>query len=122
MSEEQKKEKTKFRISLKTNFKQIIVIIFILAFILSIPFIVNYIQSPTKISLKENITQTMESFKPSTISNGDEFLVTLPLVNVDLNLSIIKKNPKLLTYAGLAFLSLAILIGITLPKNIFKKD
>ncbi len=120
--EEQKEEKKKFRISLKTNFKQVIVIIFTLAFILSIPFIVNYIQSPTKISLKENISQTIESFKPSTTSNGDEFIVTLPLINTDVNLSIIKKNPKLLTYAGLALLSLAILIAITILKNIFKKD
>lgn len=122
MPEEKKEKKTKFKISLKTNFKQVIVIVFLLGLILSIPFIITYIQSPTKISVKESISQTIESFKPATSSNGDEFIVTLPLLNTDLNLSILKKNPKLLTYAGLALLSLAILIGITILKNIFKKD
>lgn len=122
MTEEQKEKKTKFKISLKTNFKQVIVIIIVLALILSIPFIITYIQSPTKISVKESITQTIDSFKSTTSSNGDEFILTVPIINLDLNLSILKKNPKLLTYAGLAFLSLAILIGITLLKNLFKKD
>ena len=122
MAEEKKERKSKFRVSLNTNFKQVIVIIIVLSLILSIPFVINYIQSPTKISLKENIAQTIESFKTSTSSNVEEFIVTLPILNVDINLSVIKKNPKLLTYAGLAFLSLAILIGISLVKNIIKKD
>jgi len=119
---EKKKKESNFHISFQVNFKQIIVIIFILAIILSIPFIINYISSPTKISIKDSISQTIKSIKTPSSSSDDEFIVTIPLLNTNVDLSILKKNPKLLTYAGLALLSLAILIAISLVKNLLKKD
>ncbi len=110
-------EDTHFKPSLKVNFKQIIVIILILSAFAFIPFVVNYINNPDKTSIKEIFTQTIESFKIKTTKTDEPFLVEIPIIEKNIDLTVLKQNPQLLTYSGLGFISISIILGIALIKH-----
>lgn len=107
-----------FKPSIKVDFKQIVIIILILSVFVAIPFIINYVQNPNKGSIKETITQTIESFKIKTFETDSPFTVNIPIINKDVDLTIIKQNPQLVTYIGLGMIAVAILVGIALIKNL----
>lgn len=113
-------KQSSFRLSLDINFKQIIVILLILAILFSIPLAVGYIQSPDKTSLNEILNSTVETFRLKTEETDSPFMLTIPVVNTDVDLTIVKQNPQLITYAGLFFVTISILIGIALIKNLRK--
>lgn len=107
-----------FKPSININSKQVITIIIILLVFVSIPFVINYFQSPNKGAIKETIAQTVESFKIKTFETDSPFTVNIPIINKDLDLTIIKQNPQLVTYIGLGMITVAILVGIALIKNL----
>jgi hypothetical protein len=106
-----------FKPSLHVNFKQVIIIVVILAIIVSIPFIIGFVQNPEKLS---NVVADIKDdfqIKTNSADSKDSLIVTLPIVPVKVNLTIFKQNPQLLTYFGLACIALAILIAITIARS-----
>lgn len=111
-----------FKPSVKIDFKTLIIIIIVLGLIFSIPFLISFIRSGGTGSLGETFKETLAGFKISTEGDsGNPFIITIPILNVDLNLTVVKQNPRLIVYVGLALFSMAILIGITLIRSLAKK-
>ena len=113
-------KESKFKISFKANSKQLIAIIIIIIIFILIPFIISYIGNPDKRNITEIIKTTTESFKIKNYETDSPFLITIPIVNKSINLTIIKQNPQLVTYTGLFLFTVAIIIGISLISNITK--
>ena len=114
--------KNPFKPEIKINFKQIILIILILGTIACIPFVISYIQNPDKRSIGEIVETTIASFKISTVTEADTpFTLTIPIITQEIDITILKKNPQLITYSGLGFVAFAVLIGITLMRSLAKK-
>jgi hypothetical protein len=109
-----------FKPSVKVDAKQIIIIIVILATIAAIPFVINFVRSGGSSSFSQTISDTLEDFKIKTGDDDSPFLVTIPIINTELNLTVVKQNPQLVIYLGLAFITIAILVGVTLIRSLSK--
>jgi hypothetical protein len=121
----QKKSKSKklsaFRLSLaKVTTKQVIIIVLLVSCFISIPFIVDYLQSPEKVSLQESISTTFENLKFKYEETDQPFMIKLPIINTEINLTVFKQNPQLITYIGLGFVTISLIMGITLLRNMRK--
>jgi len=107
-----------FKLSIQTNRRQIFVIAIILVFIVSIPLAIDYFQNPNKVNIKESITSTFQKLKPVQQQNDDtQYIVTLPIVQKEVDVSVLKKNPQILIYIGIGFFIIAMIVGITLLRN-----
>jgi hypothetical protein len=115
-------KQSKFKISFKVNSKQIIAIIIITIIFVLIPFVISYISNPDKKNINEIVKQTIESFKIKSYETDSPFIVTIPIINKRVNLTIIKQNPQLVIYGGLFLFTISIIIGISLITNISKGD
>lgn len=107
--------------TVKVDFKQIIIIVLIILLFISIPFIISYVQNPEKRSVSDIISHTFESFKIKSLETEEPYIFKVPLFNTDLDLTVVKQNPMLVTYAGVVLLFISTLITITLIRNIRRK-
>jgi hypothetical protein len=115
----EKPEREPFKLSIQTNRRQIFVIVIILLFIVLIPLTIDYIQNPDKVNIKESITSTFQKLKPvQQQSDKTQYFITLPIVQKEVDVSVLKNNPQILIYAGIGFFIIAMIIGITLLRNI----
>jgi hypothetical protein len=110
-----------FRLSLaKVTIKQVVLIIVILACFAAIPFVVYYIKSPDKVSIEESISNTLQNLKFKNEETNQPFMVKLPLTNTEVNLTIVKQNPQLISYFGIGCVSVSLIVGITLLRDMRK--
>ena len=110
-----------FKPSVSINFKQIIIIVVVLGAILSIPLIISFVSNKERESLKESFSKTLAGFKISTDKEVDSpFVLTIPVINTEVDLTILKQNPQLVVYIGLGLVTLSILIGITLIRSLMR--
>jgi hypothetical protein len=115
-------EKKTFKAEIKVNFKQVIIIILLLGLIASIPFIVTYIQNPDKKNISELVSITLEDMNFSSVTAEDEpFLITIPLINAQIDLTILKKNPQLFFFIGGVLFFFSVLMVITLARVLLRK-
>ncbi|MDD3647457.1 MAG: hypothetical protein PHS44_03085 [Candidatus Dojkabacteria bacterium] len=105
---------TSFRPSIKITLLQAVVIITTLSVIAAVPVVIEHFF----LADKDSGSVTKEIAKSP---GSDEFVLQLPVTGTNLDLSAVKKNPQLITYAGLAFISIAILVGMSLVKNMLRK-
>lgn len=110
-----------FKPSVTVDVKQVVIIILVLAVIAATPFIIRFVKSGGSSSIGDIVRETIESFKITTDTEVDSpFIVTIPVINTDVNLTVIKQNPQIITYLGLGFVTGAILVGITLIRSLWK--
>ena len=111
-----------FKPSVDVDLKTIIIIIVVLVIILSSPFVIGFIRSGGTSSLGETFKETLAGFKISQVQEGEEpFIITIPIVATEVNLTVVKQNPQLIVYIGLVLFTVAILVGITLIRILMKQ-
>ncbi len=109
-------KKRNYNLSLGVNVKQFVVAAVTLILVLALPFIYTYVKDPNKKSIRHLISSTIEG--SGAYSEGEEsFVVNIPVVNYQVDLSVVERNPQLLIYVGVVFLVIAFLIIISLVRN-----
>jgi hypothetical protein len=111
----------KFRFSVKIDFKQTLLIGLILSIFIAIPIVVNYLQNPNRRPIDEILSQTVESIKIKSYDTDSPFMINIPIVNKELDLTILKQNPQLLIFAGIIFGVFSMLTAITLLRGSNKR-
>ena len=109
-----------FKPSVSVNFRQLVTIVFIFIIILSIPFIYQFITDSEIHSLNDLFAHTINSLKIDTTTETSQLIFNVPLLNVPIDLTVLRRNPQLLIYGGLMLIIFAILIGITLIRDLSK--
>lgn len=113
-------KQSNFKPSIQVNLKQVIIIAIILLLIASIPFVYSYLTNPDSKSFSQIVDKTIASFSIETKETDSPMTMTLPLIGAEIDLTIIQQNPQLLVYGGAIFVFIALLIGITLIRNLKK--
>jgi len=111
------KPPSKFRLSLKVNIKQIIIILGTLVIIALIPIIISFLLNPEGGSITERISNAFESFELNTEDQGEKQTFTIPLLNQEIDISLLKSNPQLVIFIGIALILISIVIIMTLVKR-----
>ncbi|MBU0975442.1 MAG: hypothetical protein ABIE03_03790 [Patescibacteria group bacterium] len=103
-----------FRPSFRITLLQGVVIFITLAVIAAVPASIEYL-------INSNHKSSNEVAEVPGDNYTEQFIVKLPVTGTDIDLSAVKKNPQLITYAGLGFISVAILVGMSFAKNMLGK-
>ena len=116
-----RRQRPPLKFSIKATWKQIFIIVLILGVIVTIPLAFEYFNNPNRQPIGEAVDQLVDKFKLESSDENTPFLITLPLINKEIDISILKQNPQLITFAGAGFIFIALIVGITLLRNIKKK-
>lgn len=106
-----------FKLSIDINFKKFVVTVILLATILGTPFIINYAKNKEESSLSHVLGEFTASEEVE-----DRFIITLPLINIDLDLTIIKQNSQVVVYIGFGLVAVALIVGVVLIKRLLKNE
>ena len=102
--------------SVSVNPKQLIIGILVLGIIIATPLLYSYYRNPNRTSITQTISEFVNDLKAE--DGGDTQTVNIPIVNKQIDISVLQRNPQLLMYVGIIFFVFALLIGITLFRSI----
>ncbi|MBN2016361.1 hypothetical protein JW766_06060 [Candidatus Dojkabacteria bacterium] len=115
------KKKVSFRPSIQVNCKQLFVIACILGLFILIPSTISYLLNPDRKPVDETFSLVLKSLKIETYDTDSPLMLTIPLVNKEVNLTVFKQNPQLIIAVGAVLAVFALIIAITLVRNLRRK-
>jgi hypothetical protein len=107
-----------FKPEVKTNKRQITIIIIIIIIFITVPLAYTLFRS-----VSGNPFETFTNLiQQDTADTNDPLMFTIPILNTEIDLTIFRENPQLLIFGGIALTALSVLIGITLIRSFMKED
>lgn len=114
------KQSSKFRLSFKVNAKQILIIIFTLIILASIPILISFLLNPEGGSVMDRVSHAFESFKLNPEGEDSTKTFTIPLIDKDVNISVLHRNPQLVIFIGIALIIISIVTVMRLARRKIK--
>jgi len=106
-----------FKPTFKATKGQIFFAVLIMLIILSIPFLYSYFRNPNRTSVGEFMNRPISQIIKIKHEEGPTY-IEIPVVKKQVDVSVIKENPMLLVYFGIFMFIVAVIIGITLMRNL----
>ena len=101
--------------SININPTQLIISLIILGIIVAVPIFYNYYRNPDRTSIRKTADEVVETVKQD---DSQPLILTIPIVEKELDLTIVRKNPNLIMYLGISFFFISIILGLAIVKNI----